>query len=105
LIPVLQHGSRLIRQSIAIIEYVDEVVPDNPLLPATARDRARVRALAQMVACDIHPLNNLRVLQFMEREWGVPQPERELWVRHWMEEGLTAMEQLVAEHPSTGTFC
>src|SRR5690606_36525604 len=85
LVPVLQHGHRNLRQSLAILEYLDEMWPEPPLLPATARDRARVRALAQVVACEIHPLNNLRVLQYLEHDWGVPQPERESWVRHWIE--------------------
>ena len=80
LVPVLQHGQRMLRQSMAILEYLDEMWPEPPLLPATARDRQRVRALAQLVACDIHPLNNLRVLQYFERDWGVPQAERDVWV-------------------------
>src|SRR3546814_11300154 len=62
--------------------------PQPPLLPATARDRARVRALAQLIACDVHRLKNLRVMQYLERDWGVPQPEREVWSRHWMAEGF-----------------
>ena len=105
LVPVLEHGQRVLRQSLAILEYLDEVWPQPALLPATARERQRVRALAQLVACDIHPLNNLRVLQYFEREWGVPQPERDNWVRHWMVAGFDAFEAMVAEHPSTGTFC
>ena len=106
LIPVLQHGERLIRQSLAILEYIDEVWTDAPaLLPATARGRARVRALALMVACDIHPLNNLRVLQYLEREWNAPLPERDEWVRHWIREGFDAFEALLAEDPATGAFC
>lgn len=106
LIPVLQHGERLIRQSLAIIEYIDEVWSDKqPLLPATARGRARVRSLSLLVACDIHPLNNLRVLQYLEREWSAPQPERDEWVRHWIREGFDAFEALLADDPATGTFC
>lgn len=105
LVPVLQHGGRAIRQSLAVIEYLDETWPDPPLLPATARARARARTLAQLVACDIHPLNNLRVLQYLEREWHAPQPEREEWVRHWIREGFAALETLLADDPSTGTFC
>jgi maleylacetoacetate isomerase len=105
LVPVLEHGQRMLRQSLAILEYLDEVWPQPALLPATARERQRVRALAQLVACDIHPLNNLRVLQYLEREWGVPQPERDNWVRHWMVAGFDAFEAMLAEHPSTGTFC
>ena len=105
LVPVLEHGQRMLRQSMAILEYLDEVWPEPALLPATARDRQRVRALAQVVACDIHPLNNLRVLQYFEREWHVPQPERDEWVRHWVATGLDAFEAMLADHPSTGSFC
>ncbi|MGH8032666.1 MAG: maleylacetoacetate isomerase [Luteimonas sp.] len=105
LVPVLQHGQRMLRQSLAILEYLDEVWPDPPLLPATARDRQRVRALAQLVACDIHPLNNLRVMQFLERDWGVPQAERDVWIKHWMVEGFVAFEALLQHHPSTGDYC
>jgi maleylacetoacetate isomerase len=105
LVPVLQHGHRNLRQSLAILEYLDEMWPEPPLLPATARDRARVRALAQVIACDIHPLNNLRVLQYLEQDWGVPQPEREVWVKHWIESGFRAFEALLVDNPSTGEFC
>ena len=105
LVPVLQHGQRNLRQSLAILEYLDEMWPEPPLLPATARDRARVRALAQVVASDIHPLNNLRVLQYLEHDWGVPQPEREVWVKHWIDKGFRALEALLADNPSTGEFC
>lgn len=105
LVPVLQHGHRYLRQSLAILEYLDEMWPEPFLLPATARDRARVRALAQVVACDIHPLNNLRVLQYLEHDWGVPQPEREVWVKHWIQAGFRALESLLADNPSTGEFC
>jgi maleylacetoacetate isomerase len=105
LVPVLQHGQRMLRQSLAILEYLDEMWPRPLLLPAVARDRQRVRALAQVVACDIHPLNNLRVMQFLEREWGVPQAEREGWAQHWMATGFAALERLLHDHPSTGEFC
>lgn len=105
LVPVLNHGHRRLTQSLAILEYLDEVWPEQPLLPATARERQRVRALALLVACEMHPLNNLRVLQYFEHEWGVPQPEREGWVRHWIKDGFHAAEALLAGHPSTGDFC
>ena len=105
LVPVLQHGHRMLRQSIAILEYLDEVWPQPALLPATARERVRVRALAHLIACDVHPLNNLRVLQYFERDWGVPQAERDVWVRHWIDEGFAAFEALLQDHPSTGDFC
>jgi maleylacetoacetate isomerase len=105
LVPVLLHGSRILRQSMAIMEYLDETWPTPPLMPTTARDRQRVRAIAQMIACDIHPLNNLRVLQFFENTWNVPQAERDAWVRHWMQVGFEALEDTLADNPSTGTFC
>jgi maleylacetoacetate isomerase len=105
LVPVLQHGGRTIRQSMAILEYLDETWPDAPLLPAVSRDRARARAIAQAVACDIHPLNNLRVLRYFEHTWGVPQAERDDWVRHWIDEGFAAIEAMLAGHVATGAYC
>ncbi len=106
LVPVLQHGNRWIRQSLAIIEYIDEFWPEVPsLLPATARGRARVRALSLMVACDIHPLNNLRVMQYLERELHAPPPARDAWIRHWIAEGLQAFETMLVEDVARGTFC
>lgn len=105
LVPTLQHGQRLVRQSMAIIEYLDETFADRPLLPATARDRARVRGLAQLIACDMHPLGNLRVLQHLEREFGATTEQREAWIRHWMALGFDALEALLAESPSTADFC
>ena len=105
LVPVLRDGHRTIRQSMAIIEYIDETWETPPLMPPTPRERARVRSLAQLVACDLHPLTNLRVLQYLERDMNVPAPEREVWVRHWVRLGLQAFEKMLAETPSTGTFC
>jgi len=105
-VPVLVDGRRMIRQSLAIIEYLDETHDgEMKLLPATARDRARVRALAQMVACDIHPLNNRRIMLYLENEFGASADARERWTRHWIEEGFHSFESLIAGHPSTGTFC
>lgn len=105
LVPVLQHGQRMLRQSMATLEYLDEVWPHNPLLPATARDRQRVRALSELIACDVHPLNNLRVLQYFEHDWGVPQPERDVWARHWMDVGFAAFEALLQDNPATDAYC
>jgi len=104
-VPVLLHGNRILRQSLAIMEYLDETWPTPPLLPVGTRDRARVRALAQVIACDIHPLNNVSVLRFLEDVWCVPQPEREHWVRHWIEQGLRALEDMLTEGHATGSFC
>ena len=106
LVPTLvTDGGTALSQSMAIIEYLDETHPTPALLPATPLARARVRALAQMVACDIHPLNNLRVLQYFEGTWNVPQAEREDWVKHWIVEGFTAVETLLAEDAATGVYC
>ena len=106
LVPVLIDGERVIRQSLAIIEYLDEnYAGDMKLLPATARARARVRALAQMIACDIHPLNNLRVMQYLEREFKAPKLERDSWMRHWISDGFAAIEALLADNPATGVYC
>ncbi len=105
LVPVLRHGHRMLRQSMAILEYLDESWPEPALLPATARERQRVRALAQAIACDIHPLNNLRVLQYLDREWNVPQAERDSWIQHWIGEGFDAVEAMLRNHPATGHFC
>jgi maleylacetoacetate isomerase len=105
-VPVLVDGRRVIRQSLAIIEYLDETYDgEMKLLPTTARDRARVRALAQMVACDIHPLNNRRVMLFLENEFGASTEQRDRWMLHWIEEGFRSFEALVDGHPSTGRFC
>ena len=106
LVPVLIDGERVIRQSQTIIEYLDESYDgEMKLLPATARARARVRALAQMIACDIHPLNNLRVMQYLEREFNAPKLERESWTKHWIEEGFRAIEALLADNLATGVYC
>ena len=105
LVPALQHGQRIVRQSMAISEYLDDTFADVPLLPATARDRARVRGLAQIIACDVHPLGNLRVLQYLEREFKATAEQREAWIRHWMALGLASVEALLAADPATGDFC
>ena len=105
LIPVLRHGDRVLTQSLAIMEYLDETFPERPLLPAVARDRQRARAIAGMVACDIHPLGNLRVQQYLERELGATQAQREGWTRHWIGEGFEAIERVLADSPATGEFC
>jgi len=103
-VPVLMHGHRILRQSMAIIEYLDETWPSLPLMPSVARDRQRVRALAQTIACDIHPINNLRVHQYLENVLGVSEEQKLAWVRHWIGSGMTALEALLADNPSTGEF-
>jgi len=105
LVPTLRHGGAVLTQSMAILEYLDEMFPQVPLLPATALERARVRALAQAVACDIHPVNNLRVMQYLERSCELDAARREGWTRHWMDEGFAALETMLAASPQTGVFC
>jgi maleylacetoacetate isomerase len=104
-VPALVDGQRVVRQSLAIIEYLDETRPQVPLLPPVPRDRAHVRGLAQLVACDIHPLNNLRVMQYLEHELGAAQDARERWTRHWIEVGFKAFEAILAADAATGEFC
>ncbi len=95
----------LLTQSLAIIEYLDEVHPQVALLPGTALDRAYVRGLAQSIACDIHPINNLRVLNFLRQDMGLSEEQKNRWYRHWCELGLAALEQTLAHDPRTGRFC
>lgn len=92
LVPALEHQGSALNQSLAIIEYLEEVFPEPPLLPARALDRAKVRALALHVACDIHPLNNLRVLQYLRGALGVGEEAVNGWYAHWIAEGLGALE-------------
>ena len=105
LVPVLQDGDISLTQSLAIIEYLEERQPEPPLLPADAAGRARVRSLAQLVACDIHPLNNLRVLQYLTGQGGFDEAARDRWYRHWIACGFEALEQRLVEEPGTGRFC
>ena len=104
-VPTLLHEGHVLTQSLAILEYLDERFPQVPLLPADAAGRARVRALAQLVACDIHPINNLRVMQYLERDLQVPADARTQWTLHWIAEGFAAMEALLVNSRDTGAFC
>jgi maleylacetoacetate isomerase/maleylpyruvate isomerase len=105
LVPLLRDGEATVTQSMAIIEYLDETHPQPPLLPADALGRARVRALAQDIACEIHPLNNLRVLRYLVRDLKVSEEDKNRWYRHWVETGLEAVERQLVSHPATGRFC
>ena len=105
LVPTLQEGDWALGQSLAILEYLEETHPNPPLLPADARQRARVRAIAQFIACDIHPLNNLRVLKYLKHELKVDEEAKNAWYRHWAEQGLASVETMLAGHPATGRYC
>jgi maleylpyruvate isomerase len=104
LVPMLTVGNQRFTQSLAIIEYLDEKHPSPPLLPDNAEDRAWVRAVALAIACDIHPLNNLRILKYLGKELGVEEPRRDQWYRHWVTDGFTALESQLTER-ATGRFC
>jgi maleylacetoacetate isomerase len=101
-VPTLDIDGRTLVQSLAIIAYLDSTRPEPPLLPADAADAAHVRSLALAVACDIHPLNNLRVLKYLSGPLGVEQEARDTWYRHWVAEGLAALEAMAA--PRAGRF-
>jgi maleylacetoacetate isomerase/maleylpyruvate isomerase len=104
-VPALEHDGVVVTQSLAICEYLDECFPTPPLLPAGARERAAVRAMALAVACDIHPLNNLRVLQHLRTEYGQDDEGLGRWARHWISRGFEALEQLVARHSGDDRLC
>jgi maleylpyruvate isomerase len=105
LVPVLSDGDIDINQSLAIIEYLDEAYPEVPLLPAGPRQRARVRQLSLAMACDIHPLNNLRVLKYLTGPLGVDEAAKAAWIHHWHLTGLTALEIDLAGDAQRGRFC
>lgn len=105
LVPALEVDGHTLIQSMAIIEYLDETHPAPPLLPADPAGRARVRALAAIVACDIHPIDNLRVLRYLARPLGHDQATIETWFNHWIATGFAALERLLAGDGRTGAFC
>ena len=105
LVPALQDGGHLLHQSLAIIEYLEEEHPLPRLLPTDAAERARVRSLAQIVACEIHPLNNLRVLNYLTGQLGISEEQKLTWYRHWVTTGFVAFEERLTREPWTGRFC
>ena len=99
-VPALKLSSgEVLTQSLAIVEYLDEIEPEPPFLPADALARAKVRAVAQMVACDIHPLNNLIALQYLKRTLKHEQPDIDAWYHHWVIEGFKAIEAMIKPAP------
>jgi len=101
---VLDDGA-VLTQSAAIVEYLDEVHPNPPLLPRDPLARARVRALSQAITCDVHPLNNLRVLQYLENDLGQDKATRDTWYRHWVQLGFDAIERRLVSEAAGGCFC
>jgi maleylacetoacetate isomerase len=100
-VPAIEEAGAALFESMAICEYLEETHPSPPLLPKAPMDRARVRAMAQLVACDIHPLNNLRVLRYLSHELKADDAAREKWGQHWIREGFDALEKLVSD----GDYC
>jgi maleylacetoacetate isomerase len=105
LVPVLDDGRHVLTQSLAIIEYLDEAHPGPKLMPADPFQRAYVRALSQIVACEIHPLNNLRVLKHVRKTYGVDEAGVNAWYRHWIAEGFAMMESHLVDHKLSGLYC
>lgn len=105
LVPALEHDATVVTQSLAICEYLDEVYPEPALLPADAAGRAAVRAMALAVACDIHPLNNLGVQQYLRTQLGLDDEAVARWTRHWIARGFAALEALVGRHSADGRHC
>jgi maleylpyruvate isomerase len=106
LVPALELADgTVVTQSLAIIEYLDEVRPEPPLLPSGPKARARVRAIAQAIACEIHPLNNLRVLNDLRTRFGADDDAVRAWIHHWVGETFAPLEAMLAGDPATGTFC
>jgi maleylacetoacetate isomerase len=105
LVPCLVDKGQVFTQSLAIMEYLDETHHAPPLLPADPAGRARARALAQVVACDVHPLGNLRVLQHLATQFGADDAAKGVWSRHWIGEGLRTLEAMLSGHVATGRFC
>jgi maleylacetoacetate isomerase len=103
LLPALEVDGRVLTQSLAILDWLDETVPAPPLLPADPFDRAQVRAMAQIVASDIHPVNNLRILRALT-DLGVDEPGRQAWIGRWITDGFTALETMVARHGAGYAF-
>jgi len=106
LVPALAlDDGTLLTQSLAIIEYLDETQPKPPLLPRVATERARVRSIALAIACDIHPLNNLRVLLYLKNTLGVADEQKDAWYRYWVDVGFEALERQLSRDPATGRYC
>jgi maleylacetoacetate isomerase len=105
LVPALEDDGQTLLQSLAIIEYLDETHPEPPLLPQAPADRARVRALAAIVACDIHPINNLRVLRYLTHSFGRDEGDIAAWYNHWIDAGFRGLEALLVNDGRTGVFC
>ena len=105
LVPALLDGGRLYTQSLAMLEYLDERYPAPPLMPRDIEERAYVRALSQIIGCDIHPLNNVRVLKYLRSRWKLSEGESNEWYAHWIAEGFRAIEAFIKQEGRAGAYC
>jgi len=105
LVPALEDGGKILTQSLAIIEYLEERYPQPPLLPRDPADKALVRSMALIIACEVHPIQNLRVLQHVKREYNQSDEQVNRWAQHWIDLGLAALEQTIVAQPRRGKFC
>lgn len=105
LVPALEDNGKILTQSLAIIEYLEEKYPEPPLLPADPADKAFVRSMALVIACEVHPIQNLRVLNHVKSTYGQTEAQVNQWAQHWIDLGLSALEQMILDQPQRGKFC
>jgi len=105
LVPALEDNDKILTQSLAIIEYLDETHPNPPLLPKDSANKALVRSMAMVIACEVHPIQNLRVLNYVKKEYNQTDEQVNRWAQHWIDLGLAALEQMILAQPKRGKFC
>ena len=105
LVPALEDNGRILTQSLAIIEYLDETHPNPPVLPKEPADRALVRSMAMVIACEVHPIQNLRVLQYVKASYNQTDEQVNQWAQHWIDLGLAALQEMIVAQPKRGKFC
>ena len=105
LVPAFEDNDKILTQSLAIIEYLDETHPNPPLLPKDPADKALVRSMAMVIACEVHPIQNLRVLNYVKKEYNQTDEQVNRWAQHWIDLGLAALEQMILAQPKRGKFC
>jgi maleylacetoacetate isomerase len=105
LVPALEDGGRILTQSLAIMEYLEETHPNPPLLPKDPADRALVRSMALVIACEVHPIQNLRVLNYVKATYNQTDEQVNKWAQHWIDLGLAALQEMIVAQPKRGKFC